>query len=354
MAVVPTTPGGSNTFIPGFGGSGSLGDSLVIDFSRNPKKFMLPRWAQYVPSKLNVGRYVKMTVEEAGRVLNSNNADNIWSDGKERPLGTGNNETFGFHPYQTIRYSYNCNVGKLASEQAVWDVVGAEARRRAQQAMTKRTNLAVTAAQTTGNYDSSHTAAVTGLGSIVTGKWDVSTTARLDIKKSIDYAVDVIRKDTLGVVSADDMVLVVSPGCARKMAASQELADFVKGSPAARDYIEGKMGPSAAYGLPKYYSNVEIVVEDAVKVTSRKGATRVASYVADDTKPFLCSRPGGLEGVAEAPSFSTITVFLKEDMTVEQEQDSWNRLTKCSVTDDVAVVVTASVSGFLFTAAVAA
>ncbi len=149
------------------------------------------------------------------------------------------------------------------------------------------------------------------------------------------------------------MNLVMSPGCARKISVSQEIVDFIKGSTDARQYIDGKLGPNAQYGLPSNLYGVNVIVEDCVKVTSRKGATRAASYALADTTPFLCSRVGGLDGVYGAASFSTLTVFNHEEMTQETFDDPKHRRTEIYVVDDFAPVVTASISGFLFTAATA-
>ena len=98
---------------------------------------------------------------------------------------------------------------------------------------------------------------------------------------------------------------------------------------------------------------MSVVVEDAVKVTSRKGATKASSYVLAAETPFMCARPGGLDGVEGSPSFATHSVFLKEEMTVESKHDRDNRRHLGSITDDFAAVVTAPISGFLFTDAVA-
>lgn len=343
-----TFPQGANTYVPSHEASGSL----VVDFSRNPSTFKLAEWAQYVPVDKQVGYYLEMTVEEAARVLESDGDNYNWPDGATAPEGNDGTESFQWKLVQTKRRAYAYNVGYLASQQASWDVLAHNGRIYAQKAMTIRSAWAIAQAVTAGNYDASHTSAVSSITG-VTGKWDVSTTARMDIKRSIDHAVDTIRKDTLGVVNnQSDLVLVLSPGCARKISVSQEIVDFVKQSPHSRDYIEGKLGPNAAYNLPEYYSGVRIVIEDAVKVTSRKGATKATSYLLADATPFICARPGGLVGVAGAPSFSTHTVFIKEELTVESKDDPDNRRTKGRVVDDVQPVVTAPVSGFLFTAAV--
>ena len=54
-----------------------------------------------------------------------------------------------------------------------------------------------------------------------------------------------------------------------------------------------------------------------------------------------------------SPSFSTFTVFLKEEMTVESKHDRDNRRHLGRVVNDFAAKTVAPITGFLFTAAVA-
>jgi hypothetical protein len=217
--------------------------------------------------------------------------------------------------------------------------------------MTARTLTAVTEATTSGNYDSSHTSAVSSITG-VTGTWDLSTTARQDIKRSLDHAYDTIRKSTLGAVKPDQMCVVISPGLARKISVCQEIKDYIKGSPAAEKDLKEGLGKNVAFGLPDTYSGYKLVVEDAVRVTSRKGATRVASDVLADGTPFMVSRPGELEGVEGSPSFSTVSIYLFREMLVETKHDRDNKCHKGRIIDDYDVVMTSPIGGFLFTGAV--
>jgi hypothetical protein len=337
-------PTGTNTYIP----SHEATNNMVVDFSRNPDTFPLSKYSQYVPVTENLGRYIEMTVEMAGRIINSNGADMAWPDGVDAPSGAGNREFFQFKGYQTKRYASAFSLGELAAEQAAWDVLAQYARIHAQRMMTLRTQLAVTALA--GTAWGANTSAVSSIAG-VTGKWDVSTTARKDIKKSLDFAFEIINIATLGAVKQDQMLLLMSPTCARLLSASQEIVDHIKGSPFAKEEIEGGLG-NAVYGLPSTLYGFPVVVEDAVKVTSRKGNTKAASYVLGATTPYLLSRPGELEGVEGAPSFSTLTTFLKEELTLEQkhERDDRKHVGRC--VDDTDTVVTAPISGFAFTAAV--
>lgn len=341
--------GGSNTYVP----STDATNNMVVEFSRNPKSFPLNKYISIVPVTKDQGLYTLMTNEEAGRILDTSLADHFWADGEDEPESRGKSESFEFKPYATKRLHFGFRLGKKSSDQASWQIVAQHSRIKVQQAMTGRTQLAVTLLTTTGNYAAANTSAVSSISG-VTGKWDVSTTARMDIKKSLDYGRDIIFKSTLGGVSMDDFVFVISAGCARLISTSQEIVDYIKQSPAALDYIKGNLGPNAQFGLPEYLYGCKLVIENTVKATNRKGATKATSYVMADTVGVLVCRPGSLvkpEDSNAAPSFSSATLFAYEDMTVETKTDTDNRLEKGRVVEDYALVLTAPASAFLFTAA---
>lgn len=343
-----TFPGGGNTFIP----STDATNNLVIDYSRNPNKFKIAEYAQYTSVNKNVGRYTKMTIEMAGRLLNTNLADLVWADGNDRNSNQGNTESFEFLAYNTIRHQSGFWIGELAAEQASWQVVAQHTRIHAQRMMTARTLKTITEATTVSNWtdiNSDHTSTVTDIPGVI-GKHDLSTTARRDIKRSLDHAANQIMLSTLSAVDISDLIFVVSPDYARSIANSQEIVDYIKGSTDARK--EMIQGANDAFGLPETLYGYKIVVEKTVRVSSRKGGTDARDYVMPKVKPFMCARPGGLEGVEGSPSFSTLTLFLKEEMTVETKHDRDNRREMGSIVDDYDAVLTSVISGFLFQDAV--
>jgi hypothetical protein len=180
----------------------------------------------------------------------------------------------------------------------------------------------------------------------------VSTTARSDIKRSLDYAVETIINSSLGTVKPEDLQLVVSLKAARMMSESQEIIDYMKGSYVAEQRIRGE-GRNVEFVLPSELYGLPVIVEKTVKVTNNKNATRAASQAMTYTAPFITARPGGIQGVEGVPQFSTCTVFIYsgDDMTVEQMRDDKNRRTMGRVVDHYDVVMTSSVTGFLFTSA---
>jgi len=353
-------PGGApNTYVP----STEATHNMIVDFSRNPNSFALNKWLYIVPVTKMVGLYTKMTVEEAGRLLSATGLNRQWPLGNDAPEHRGELEKFDFPKYGTKRYNFGFRIPQETAQEAAWDIIAQHSRIVAQQAMTMRTQNAVTLVQTAGNWPTNNTIDVDSIATMggAPAQWDVSTTARLSIKKSLTYGLQTIQKETLGGIKLSDVKLVIGPDTAAGMAQSQEIADFVKGSPDALKYLNNELGPNALYGLPQYLYGVEIILEDAVKTASRKGASSITkSYVWDGDKACLLYRAGGTGGKGDsgmvgpedsnaAPTFSTVTCFMKEEMTVENVHDVNNRVNKGRIVENYDMQMTAGVSGFLFT-----
>lgn len=341
MAAMYTGP--QNVFIPDHAASGKL----VVDFSRNLKKFAIARWAQIIPVQKTMGYYLRMTLEEAARILQSDGSNMAWPDGADRPKGEENLESHEFLPFLTKRFAPTVPLGDLTVDNATWDLIAHYAGIRAHQAMTLRTVKTVAEAVKEANYAASHVVDVTADIDGHTGAWGDSTTARLDIKAAFNYAANRILLDTLNGVSLDDLMVVINPTLAREMAESQEITEYLKGSPDAKAMQRGE-GKNVMFGLPDRLYGFPIEVEATVKITSHKGATANNDYVLPTATPFMCARPGGLEGVANTPNFATHVLFMKEELTVETLKDVNNRKTVVSVVEDYAPVTVAPVSGVMF------
>lgn len=347
--MVAQLPSGYNTFVPDHEAS----NRLTVNFSRNVKDFAVNQYCQIVPVKKSIGYYRKVTVEEAGRLINSDLADFAWADGQDAPEDFDGTESSEYLAFRTERYKFGATLGNKSIEQADYEISDEHAAIKAQQAMTARTQKVITKLTTTSNYASNHYSAVSSISGN-TGNWAASTTARQDIKRSLMHACETILDDTLAGVDVNDLILVISTGCAKSLTLTQEIVDHIKGSQDALAQVRGELpGRNAFYGLPDKLYGIPLVIEKTRKVTTRKGASSTTrSSVLSDSTPFICARPGGLVGKFGAPSFSTCTLFMYEEMTQENLKDTNNRLTRIRVVEDYAVEMVAPVSGFLFTSAV--
>lgn len=337
-------PGQFNTYVP----STETTQNLVSDFSRNPESFALPQYVQYVPVEKNKGFYTEMTVEMAGRIVNGH--DTLWADGEYQPRQTGNTEKFEFKPFQAQRHVYGFEIGEMAADQASWDILAQLARHAAQRAMTNRTLDLITYASNTANYlSASHVFNVDSAPITLAASLEEATSANMDIKRTFDYCADFIHQQTLGAVTQDQIMFVMNPTCARALANTQEIRDTVKQSPMAKDLIEKQLGPWTQWGLPGELYGYPIVIENTVRVSTKKGATTSKGYVLDKDNILVCSRPGALEGVEGAPSFASWTAFIKDEMIVEQKHDQDNKLYTGRVIDTFDFRQTAPLASMIIT-----
>lgn len=343
-AGTPVLPGGSNTYIKDFKSSGKL----QVGFSRNPNKFPLPNYAQTVPVERDAGFYLNINVEQAGRIVDADLQEFVWPDGADMPSNNDGTEQFNFKDFRTKRYAYSFKLGQKAKEQADFDIEKTNAAILAQRAMTARTVKAVSVLTTDANWDSTHIATVSAISGN-TGTWDASTTARQDIKRSLHYGDEIIAADTLGVVEQGQMMLLINPFTAKAISRCQEIVDHIKGSPQAYEQVKGGAGKFAKYGLPDTLYGYPLVIENTFRVTTVRGASSATkSRVLPNGVGFLLSQVGELVNENEGPNFSTLSMFVYEDMSVETKDDPDNRRSLGRIVDDFDVVLTAPSSGFYF------
>lgn len=343
-AGTPVQIGQDNTYVKDHAASGRL----TIEFSRNPKEFPLVNYIQIRPVTKQSGYYLRIDQRQAGRLIGGEITDFVWPDGNPRPQPRQNGMEFNFEDYFCTRRNFGQPIGDLAREQADFSVEDTQEGIQAQQAMTARTKLVHDALDLSGNWDAAHYKVVTTISG-VSGTWDAALSTNLYIKKSINYGVLQIMKSTLSKVRKKDLILVMNPTTAVAISETQEIVDHVKQSPEAYGQLQGNSGKWSEYGLPDRLYGIPIFVEDAVMVTTPKGAsTQTESFVMGDGKVYLLSRPGGLVSKGGGPSFSTVTLFAKEEMTVQRKHDEYNRLVNIDVVDHVGVGLTAPAAGFAF------
>jgi hypothetical protein len=269
-----------------------------------------------------------------------------WPLGNDRPVGKMNQHDFV--SFTAARYAFPFYIPNETVKQAAWDVVAQHARSKAQLAMTARSmrtataltgSAAVTSFTNAGNYYA------TGTANSGVGAWTASTGN--NIQRGIQTALQRISLATGGAVRGEtDIMMVISPTIANALSQTLEVRDYVKNYPAALPFLQGA-DTFAKYGLPPNLFGVQVVVDDSVKVTTRKGAASTTrSFVYGNSAVFV-SRPGGLVGVEGSTSFSTVQIFAFEDMTVENWDDPYERRMEGRVIDNSTSELVAPVSGVL-------
>lgn len=352
MAVPQTNfwdPGATNVFVP------AATARLQVEFSRNPVSFALSRYMQIVPNMAMAGLYPELSSSDPVTVVTQE--DNLWADGTERPVGR--KRPMRWKRYTAERRTYAFTLGGLTVDQAPWDIVASHARGEAARAMTDRTLDAVTVLEATGNWPSANqSATVDALLGLGGAAWAgaPATAANQHIKAGFNKIKQVIQQQTGGVVSGDQLMMIINPVSADKMARTGEIREYLVNHDKSLAVLSGAERRIVDdWGLPPVLYGIEIVIEDAVRQTSRReiDGSGTIGYCMSDDKAVFISRIGGLiaptpaKQTQAAPSFSTLTGFFHEEMNVETETDAWNRLIKGAVTDTRDIVITANNSGYL-------
>lgn len=299
-------PGPTNSYPPSWDATGQ-----IITFIRDPNRFRLNDYTKFRPATTMQGLYLYLDGDQGARVVDDAAFD--WADGAERPKGSDQLAQFRYEPYICQRKDYPYVLGNLTRKQCPWQLEAAQAALVMQQAMTNRTKRVMNLLEDADNWEDNHETANNLSGGA--GYWGDSDPDLLAIRKTVNEVVLRIEKGTNGMVHEDQLRLVVNPEAAKEVGESKEMSDYVKNSVWAKSTIEGSLfNRNRPYNLPPVLYGLETVVENAVIVTSRKGASAVAkSFCKAKTSAVVCSMvdalPGDQVGQFPTPNFSTFQIF---------------------------------------------
>jgi len=348
-------PSGSNTFSISWEST-----HMIVSATRDPSKFKLAQYLQYVPTKQRVFRYLKLDLDEPVRMVSQQ--EFLWAPGQAAPTGEDNIGAFQYTDSATKKYAYAWTMSDEALDQAEWDLNASQMGIVSQKAMTQRVILTADLAQTASNWPSTNTDTANslngGAGKFDTASSDPGSANFLAIKKAITKATEVIVLQTNGTMKWADVNFICSPELSRKMGNSSEVYSYTHGSPDAFGRQIGEEKYVGEFGMPAKYASVNIVVEDAVKVTTRPnvssglGTGAIKSWVWAPEKPVLMSRKGGVNGSYGGQALSTVQLYHYRDMETYTKSDVDNERQQARIVDDIVVVLPFGQSGYLIQNAV--
>lgn len=351
----PAFFGPTSLFIPSFTGE-------IVGYIREPGQFAVTEYCQLVKSTAEDGQgkpictYFILDPDEPVRLPSIN--DFYWPAGNRSPEAKiVINGAFRTVIMDRAAYPYEYS----GQEEASADIkVGAIYREMAASiAMTAKTQRVQTIMQTAANWGNSTSDANTlngGFGNWANASSDEQSPNFAAIAKSLTAAMQKINLNTNSVVKPKDLMLVISPGLANKMANSGEMRGYLKSSPFAKEVQEGRNDFSSLWGLPKVYTGLKLIVEDASLVNERANisgtsATTNRKYIWNDQSAAIVSRIGGINGVYGSKSLSTMQIFYyRFEMSVMEEKSSWHDLCRGKVVDQYKEVLVSAPSGYLITA----
>jgi hypothetical protein len=340
---------GSNGYIPMREANGP-----IIGFLRNINRFRINQYVSILPAEKDKGFYLALDPDEAMRIVDE--ADFAWEDGADAPTGEGNKLEFEYRPFTAFRRAFPFRIGYQAARFADWPVVAVHARAAAIKAMTLRTVRACALLFNPANWGA-NTAAATdvSLAGAGGGAWSASTTAQLFIKRCILGALVRIDLGSGGIISDPDGVcMVISPELARAMSQSPEVHAYLANSPHALAMIEGKISANWKYGLPDFMYGVRLVIENAVRVVTRKGGGQTRQRIVPANAAVIVTEPtravdGADGGGGVDMDFTTIAFRFLRQNEVYLKDDPDNERHVGRVVEHYAVTLQAPETGFLIT-----
>lgn len=342
----------TNGFIPEATGQ-------AIAYVRDPNKFKINQYVQLIRAPKPVVVYAELDPDQPVRVVTDQ--EFAWEDGDPRPRGNNNMGNFKWTEVRVFRRNYGYTVGHQAIEAAEgWNPKAFFNATILSQAMTNMTQRFITLMENTANWGSNTAAANTlngGFGFWGAASNDPASAHYLAIKKSILAAVEDIVLATNGMVTMEDLKLVISPGLALAMSETSEIHTYLEKQARSIEVIEGSMLPlgNDQWGLPPTLYGLPVVIENAVIVKERKNvagtpATANRTFVKSDNSAVIVSRVGGLEGLYGAPSFSTLQrYYFLYDMAIEAFDNPKDKLFESNVVDQFKEVLAANRAGYLIT-----
>jgi hypothetical protein len=340
--------GGINTFVP------QVTKNLIINYSRDPKKYAINQLMKLVPVEKETGYYIKINPDEQGRNLDFDNQ--LWIDGGARPVDQWNRMKHQFVQYNTTRFSKSQPIGYKSAKQADFPLKEAQAQQLAVQAMNRRAKQFYTLLGTSGTYLAGFTDTATNYGG---GAWSSATSSNRYIQKSLHVAAQLIERKTQGSVRMADLTVVMSPTVANAIARSSEVADAYIQSPFATALMGGDdLRWVQGYGLPPYLYGMRVVVDPTIETTTRENAAGTATnaYIPSTTDVYVLLRAGDMtNNVAQAATdFSSVACFVwkDEEMLTEEFDEPINKRSVISVTDNFEIKAVANETMVRITAAV--
>lgn len=320
---------GTNPFIPSYNGMATA--QLIVDYSRNPKDFIVNKLVTISPVKKVAGYWLRFDQSVLSRVQNNNEA--LWADGQEFPAWPHNKQRFTNLPYFCQRYAEPYPVGYWERDQATWDVDKQAQRVLGQRMMLRRAVAFRTLVTNGNNYLTQNTDTVANFGG---GNWGTSAVADAFVLKTINNVERRMLLQTNGVITREGMVMLMSPIIAYAMSASPEIHAYLGNSPVALAVLRGEAaGTNKTYQIPDNLYGIRTVVDPTIQNTAARDVTPSLyptepgyRFIQPATDVIFLSRPGDIpENVGDfATAFSSIHLFPYEpdEMVVRSHDEPHN------------------------------
>lgn len=340
--------GPTNAYLPTL----ELSGNLQIGYSRNRNSYAINRWTRFRNCQRTHGLYRQFNPLDYNRIKSGNARQFIWAPGTASPGGQDGSVGFQNVQYNCDRRAYPCDLDLLTDQQADYDIAKDATENAANLAMVVRTLEATNVIVTSGNHIASHVyTATAAAGGFLSG----ATEADPRIKKALQYGTLRILRDSNTTVKPSQIVAVMNPNTAQLLSQTQEMHSVFARSRFAQGLVTGDLTDD--YGLSSHLYTHPIVVEDATyNLFAREDAVtpEAQAFVFPDNTIALVTVTGdednkGLPANTRNISSLNFFVYGPDDMKVETETNTYDRILRMKVVDNFDVQLTAPVTAALIT-----
>ena len=348
-----------------FNGTLPIPTGMAVAFVRDVKKFPFLNYMQMIPAPEINFMYFRLHPDDPVRLTALNSA--AWAYDDYSPTGRATNIHGDWVESRVLRWAMAWQLGEQTIR--LWKKNAVDPKMLYDQIVLHKMNLhraqrcldAVTGA----SYEQSGTLqSLLGAGAY----WDKSSGEEFDgggtenpnfqiVKKTFMKINRKLHLATNGVASMDNMVAIISPAVAEKLAYSGEIVNLLKQSQYAKELESVQYGK---WGLPETLYGVKLVVEDTPRVfinyeadgTSIADVT-VASerdYILNSDTVYFGIRPGGLDGGIGMRSFATWQLYhFNGEVRVQAFSEPKHELIEGRVVMEDRPLAVATIAGYKLT-----
>lgn len=335
-----STFGYQNVYIPGYMGDGALQSRIMVGFTMNEDEFALNNYVTLFGADEPKFYYQRFYNADFVRVEHATALDARWADGAEIPRAhEGPRSTnqavellyYGERDYIGDRVVDLSKVGPLIPIRQNW---------YATRAMIRRAIQAHTALTTSGNYPSSGTkhyyatwnalatdAVTQGYPANYFGVAATDTIFTGTINdplcgKALKHGVLQILKRSNGRVKPQDLVLLMNPNTANRLANSQEIRAYMAQQVGSIDVLKGQQ-PALwpTFGLPNPLYGLKVMVDATTKTTTKQDHVNedTQAFVIQDGLVCILARPGAVTGMPGSEAFSSLALWQHKKWAMKPE-----------------------------------
>lgn len=349
-----SAPGYPNNYIPGYAGDGENQKRFIIGYTLDEASWATGNYLTVLGADKPRAFYPRYLSEDFARVPHATGLDMVWANGAERPKA-GEDPRFTNEEYKLERYGKTGFVGDQTEE---YSEIGSQVtllqETYAGQARIFRTIMTQTEMTTSANYASGNYYADWGdlandavtqgyaAGYFGVAGTDTITSGTVNdplIYKFFDHAVRKILLKSNGRIQSKDLIAVMNPTTAARLAKTQEIRVFNAQQSGSINYTQGKAPYEywPTMGLPNPLYGLKILVDPTVKVAAKQDHVNAGTqaFAIPDGQITILARPGSITGVNGSVPFSSLVLWQhkKDAMKPMTEVDPFNKRIKVGFED---------------------